>query len=237
VRAFDKPKIWRLVMVGQENGVEFEEECMFTLKGVISSVDLPPIYEKPSMGTAQYKFMRQSLMLTGIGSPTFELAVKAADEIYDIFHREFPEGRLERWQSEWHGAFAGLAMSNRYFTPKRDTPDMIHIPFGTTIDPRGILENMRKEGYVHGEENEVMYYNQQTNQGHTKFIKANPQIFRVGDIVEVQVSFIVVPLKKEKYKMAITLQAVAMLDGSFSQVSIPSLITLLNRICLTKSEI
>ncbi|KAF8895084.1 hypothetical protein BD779DRAFT_1668436 [Infundibulicybe gibba] len=158
-------------------------------------------------------------MLTGIGSPTFELAVKAADEIYDIFHREFPEGRLERWQSERHGAFTGLAMSNRYFTPKRDAPDMIHIPFGTTIDPRGILENMRKEGYVHGEENEVMYYNQQTNQGHTKFVKANPQIFRVGDIVEVQVSFIVVLLKKEKYKMAITLRAVAMLDGSFSQAA------------------
>ena len=46
----------------------------------------------------------------------------------------------------------------------------------------------------------------------------NPQIFRVGDIVKVQVSFITVPLKDNKHKMIVMLQSIALLDASFSQV-------------------
>jgi hypothetical protein len=46
----------------------------------------------------------------------------------------------------------------------------------------------------------------------------NPQIFRIGDIVEAQVSFIVVPLKNDKYKMMVVLRSIALLDTYFSQV-------------------
>jgi len=46
----------------------------------------------------------------------------------------------------------------------------------------------------------------------------NPQIFRVGDIVEAQVSFIAVPLKDKKYKMIVVLRSIALLNGTFSQV-------------------
>jgi hypothetical protein len=46
----------------------------------------------------------------------------------------------------------------------------------------------------------------------------NPQIFRVGDIVEAQVSFIAVPLKDKKYKMIVVLRSIALLNPSFSQV-------------------
>ena len=46
----------------------------------------------------------------------------------------------------------------------------------------------------------------------------NPQIFRIGDIVEAQVSFIAVPLKDKKHKMIIVLCSIALLDATFSQV-------------------
>lgn len=46
----------------------------------------------------------------------------------------------------------------------------------------------------------------------------NPQIFRIGDIVEAQVSFIAVPLKNNKYKMIVVLRSIALLDATFSQV-------------------
>jgi len=46
----------------------------------------------------------------------------------------------------------------------------------------------------------------------------NPQIFRVGDIVEAQVSFIAVPLTDNKHKMIIVLRSIALLDTTFSQV-------------------
>jgi hypothetical protein len=50
-------------------------------------------------------------------------------------------------------------------------------------------------------------------------MKVNPQAFRIGDIVEAQVSFVVVPLKSEGTKMLIVLRSVALLDSAFTQVT------------------
>jgi hypothetical protein len=53
-----------------------------------------------------------------------------------------------------------------------------------------------------------------------RFSKADPTQFRVGDIVEVQMTIITVPLKKDRFKMINQLRTVALLDGSFTDVSI-----------------
>jgi len=45
-----------------------------------------------------------------------------------------------------------------------------------------------------------------------------PQSYRVGDIVEVQLSFVVVPLRNQKYKLVNVLHSIALLEGRFSQV-------------------
>lgn len=45
-----------------------------------------------------------------------------------------------------------------------------------------------------------------------------PQSFRVGDIVAIQVSFVVIPLKGEKRKMLSILRTVTLIDGTFSKV-------------------
>jgi len=44
--------------------------------------------------------------------------------------------------------------------------------------------------------------------------------FRVGDIVEVQITVAAVPVKNNKHKMIIQLRSLALLDGSFADVSI-----------------
>ena len=54
----------------------------------------------------------------------------------------------------------------------------------------------------------------------------NPQIFRIGDIVEAQVSFIVVPLKDNKHKMIVVLRSIALLDPYFTQVRTITIISL-----------
>jgi hypothetical protein len=46
----------------------------------------------------------------------------------------------------------------------------------------------------------------------------DPIIFRSGDIVEVQSTISVVPVKKDRYRMVINLRALAMLDGGPSMV-------------------
>ena len=43
-------------------------------------------------------------------------------------------------------------------------------------------------------------------------------MFRVGDIVQAQVSFVVIPLKGGRRKMISVLRSLALLDGSLSTV-------------------
>ena len=53
-----------------------------------------------------------------------------------------------------------------------------------------------------------------------RFSEADPTQFRVGDIVEIQMTITTVPLKKNRFKMINQLRTVALLDGSFTDVSV-----------------
>ena len=52
-----------------------------------------------------------------------------------------------------------------------------------------------------------------------RFDSCEPQMFRAGDIVQAQVSFVVIPIKGGKRKMLSVLRSVAHLDGRFANVS------------------
>lgn len=51
-----------------------------------------------------------------------------------------------------------------------------------------------------------------------RFIPTSPVKFQVGDIVEVQVSFDVLPLGDGKFKTSMILRSITLLDGSQTQV-------------------
>jgi hypothetical protein len=104
------------------------------------------------------RFLRQGITITGLGTPTFKRSADAAKEIYELFQHQYPKGKLESWSPGTYRGFTTLEISNRYFTLKRDTPDMEHVPFDKLVDPFGILEGMIDTGYVHGEENRVRYF-------------------------------------------------------------------------------
>jgi hypothetical protein len=108
--------------------------------------------------STRFRYLRQSLTITGFGTPTFDAAITSVQDVYDIFQRQFADGKLEGWTPSKFGRHKALDMSNRYFTPKRDAPEMEHVPFDKLVDPHGILENMVQSGYVHGEENIVHYF-------------------------------------------------------------------------------
>jgi hypothetical protein len=52
----------------------------------------------------------------------------------------------------------------------------------------------------------------------TSYEIAKPQSYRVGDIVEVQVSFTVVPLRGQKYKMLSVMRSIALMNNKFTEV-------------------
>ncbi|RDB30758.1 hypothetical protein Hypma_005840 [Hypsizygus marmoreus] len=216
VEAFDKPKAWRLVH-NAKNGEK--EEIVFSIQGSVVAKDLPPIMEKPRMSTTKYRYLRQSITISGLGTPTFEDALRSTTEIYGAFDRTFREGELESWGPSG-GESDALEASNRYLTPRRDAPGVTSVPFGEGVDPKHVLLAMAGNDHVHTEDNEVLYYSRRTDkEGNNVHVSVGPQTFRVGDLVEVQLSFVVVPLKGDKYKMLAVLRSIALLDGQFRQVA------------------
>jgi hypothetical protein len=81
-----------------------------------------------------------------------------------MFDRNVPEESLESWAlTSSTGQGRVFEASNRFFTSKRDAPDMEPVPISPSIDPRGILETLKKGEFIHGEENEVYYYRVREN--------------------------------------------------------------------------
>ncbi|KAF8809428.1 hypothetical protein BYT27DRAFT_7094373, partial [Phlegmacium glaucopus] len=211
VKRFDAPNTLRLVHTNA-NG-RATEEVVFTIQGVLSGKNLPPVTEK-IRSTSQACYLQQGITLIGSGTPTFEEAIDAAQEIYSIFDRNVQDTSLESWSLPSSPITQGRALdaSNRYLTSKQDTPAMASIPIPTMIDPQGILKKLTKEGFLYSKENEVQYY-----QVH-KSDKGTNRNIRIGDIVKIQVSFIAVPLKDNKHKMIVVLRSITLLDQYFSQV-------------------
>ena len=54
----------------------------------------------------------------------------------------------------------------------------------------------------------------------TSFQATGPQIFQLGDIVEVQVSFVAIPLRGKKWKISMILRSISLFEGRFTQVRV-----------------
>lgn len=107
---------------------------------------------------SQARYLRQGIALIGYGTTTFEDAITGAQEIYGMFDRNVPDESLESWGLTRSAQGIVFEASNRFFTSKRDAPDMEPLPISPQIDPLGILEALKKGDFLHGEENEVSYY-------------------------------------------------------------------------------
>ncbi|KAF8075764.1 hypothetical protein FPV67DRAFT_1407739 [Lyophyllum atratum] len=219
VQAMEQPKTWRLVCDG---GGSENEEVVFSVQGSILQKDLPPFLGKPPSVRSKIKYLRQNITLSGLGTPTFRDAMRSTGEIFGLFDRQFNEGFLQPWVATMDpsGGEDLLEASNRYLTPKRDASAASAVEFDHEVDPKGTLQAMAGNDHFHTDDNVVLYYKRRTeDDGRYSYQKIGPQSFRTGDIVEIQVSFVVVPLKGEKYKMISVLRSIAFIDGNFKQVS------------------
>src|SRR5271168_918859 len=70
-----------------------------------------------------------------------------------MFDRNVPEESLESWALTSSTAQGSVfEASNRFFTSKREAPDMEPVPISPSINPHGILETLTKGEFIHGEE-------------------------------------------------------------------------------------
>ncbi|KAF9464695.1 hypothetical protein BDZ94DRAFT_1161583, partial [Collybia nuda] len=96
------------------------------------------------------------------------------------------------------------------------------IPFKKCVDPQNTLQYAAMgSAFVHTTENEVEYFVLNIGNGGSKQFKPmDPALFHIGDIVEAQISFFIVPFKSNyHFKMIHILQAITLLDAKFQKVS------------------
>ncbi|CAA7267778.1 unnamed protein product [Cyclocybe aegerita] len=205
------PRCWKLTYLDNNGGIE---EVVLQVQGIITGSTMPPIKWPFKIEPCQRAYFCQSAALTGFGSESFADAIRCIEEIHNIFARHFPEESLELWNASSSAGYLTIDMANRYFTPRSQaSPDQIISSFA--IDPDGILAACTTDGtLVHTKDNSVEYYEHYQEGEKQQYEAIDPIKFRIGDIAEAQVSFIVIHLKEQKYKMLIVMQALTLLDSS-----------------------
>jgi hypothetical protein len=103
--------------------------------------------------------LRQSLTLTGCGTPTFEQGIRNILEVQNLFDRHIPANKLDECTLVANcGDGLGIHLSNRYFTPRHEAPAEKAVELTSDIDPSGILAALASDQFFHGEQNVVKYY-------------------------------------------------------------------------------
>ncbi|KAK0473082.1 hypothetical protein IW261DRAFT_1423864 [Armillaria novae-zelandiae] len=201
--------VWRLVKGSNDEA----EELVFACTGVVCKVNLPPLVRAPSVGCDKAITLSQSITVTGLGSASFDNAIATLQEIKLTAEREFKHGMLDKWSPSTCRGFPAFTLSNRYFRAMKEGGQHKAVPFSNDVDPIGILQRLGKTDVVHTEDNVVQYFKAQTDdEGKRRFQRARPQLFRIGDVVEVQCSVIVFKAKGTRHRMKLVLRAIALLD-------------------------
>ena len=178
--------------------------------------------------------------MTGLSTPSFQTCVDNLQLIHTMLSRHVPEGTLEPFLPSEFLTHTCIDVSTRYFTSRREDPTGTAISFSPAVDPKGMLRSLSTEDHFHGVDNQVLYYalvaSSKTKQHQCvsqyrysylslitwihRFVTTDPITFRTGDIVEVQTTISVVPVKKDRFRMIVSLRALAMLDNGPSMVSV-----------------
>ncbi|KAG6906386.1 hypothetical protein DXG01_014177 [Tephrocybe rancida] len=169
-----------------------DEEVVFTVYSIIKNKDLTPLRTAPVF--PRIKFLKQSVMLKGLGTSAFDKCMKSTQLIHEAFDRSFPDGQLQEW-NENEGEELAMHIANRFFMPlSKVAPGEHHIPFEKSINLMGVLASVVKKGFVSTEDNGA---------------------FCLSDIVAAELSFAVVPLQGSDYKMLAILRLLLLLDRRF----------------------
>ncbi|KAK7016390.1 hypothetical protein VNI00_018916 [Paramarasmius palmivorus] len=198
------------------------EEMVFTLHGIIMQCDLPPII-RPYGRFVSPKHVQQRVLLTGINTPMFADAIQGLARVDGVLRQAIREEHPRTLAGETEG-YSTVEVANRYFTSKKVAREEHHVGFTKEVDPKGILDDLRGEAFVHTEDNVVEYYQRQVVNDDQRFRKIHPSRITKGDIVEVQLTVNLVELASGKgrntnlqYITKLVLRSITLLDKAYSE--------------------
>ncbi|KAG2002606.1 hypothetical protein CC2G_004782 [Coprinopsis cinerea AmutBmut pab1-1] len=153
--------------------------------------------------------LRQFVRLTGLGSPGFERTGSAFEKVVELFKGTLRTDMMTGAEDRMYEGDPAIDCHARYFTDRELVPQEKHQPFDEVVDPYHILEDIRGTSFIHGPDNKVEYLKKTTEEGETTYTPMDPINVCEGDIVEVTVAFVCVPIKNSQYRFLTALRAIA----------------------------
>ncbi|KAJ7915334.1 hypothetical protein B0H13DRAFT_2324433 [Mycena leptocephala] len=210
---------WRMCV--KTEGDEVMDEVVFRVQGILIKNNLVP-KNTDSCPVRKVGFICQHIEICGLESDTFKEAVAKTEEVNDRFAEHFSSVTVLRLARPKTSLGAALSASNRLFTHKTDAPTEQDNEFAEGVDPTGVLDRLKTRDLIHAPDNMVRYYKcvpDPNKESKVKYETTVPGIFKAGDIVEVQLSFVGIQTGHHEVKVTTRLQAVTLLDASFTKAA------------------
>ncbi|TFK45248.1 hypothetical protein OE88DRAFT_1640182, partial [Heliocybe sulcata] len=198
------------------------EEFNLRAVGMLCAKDLPPQLEPINFKHAYKKqFLTQSVKISGLSSEPFQRILQGIAVIHQHMSRSFKDGTMQDWTPSEFQGHPTIDVASRYFTPTRDLGISLRVPFDSHVDLKKILTKLVDDKWVHTPDNVVEYCQVIRNEGgKLKYVNCDPAVFRIGDIVEVDIGFIAIPIASNQVRLSLMLCSLSLLDATYSDVSI-----------------
>ncbi|TFY51008.1 hypothetical protein EVG20_g11212 [Dentipellis fragilis] len=175
------------------HGRDEQEESVFEVAGVLVQHTLPPILSRNQIPKEKPYLASQSVTIAGLGAECFLASIHAVCNIHTMFSTRYRNLLPFSMETGPSGPF--LSFASWYVTTLKATDRRTGLPFGKAMDPRGVLQEALERKGVHTEDNQVLYFEGLHGERPRQwsFKPCSPDIFAVGQVVQLQVAFGVVP--------------------------------------------
>ncbi|KAJ7733302.1 hypothetical protein B0H16DRAFT_1468139 [Mycena metata] len=205
---------WRLC-IPDEDG-EVNDELVVRLQGIMFKNGLVPRNVQACAANKAH-LLTQHIEICGLDTATFTDSVAKLHTVHERFAQQLAGVEVAPIVDRDVVSTDKFVASNRIFSLKSDVPNEQDNMFEDGVDAAGLLKKIQPTDFIHAPENIVKYFRARAKaEGGTSYLPFYPGGFQVGDIVELQVSFVAMATAKSKVKITTRLQAVTLLDSEYS---------------------
>ncbi|KAJ7016596.1 hypothetical protein C8F04DRAFT_1280984 [Mycena alexandri] len=206
-------KTWRLCVPDEEGDVN--DEVVVRMQGILTKNNLVP-RNVQTCAPNRAQFLTQHVEVCGLDTSTFTDSMARLESIKERFAQQL--AGLEVAPMVEPTEVDKFVASNRVFSLKTDVPCEQDNFFEDGVDSAGLLHKLKRSELIHAPENIVKYFRKKTvDEMNIVYAPFYPGGFQIGDLVELQVSFVAISVNKSIVKITTRLQAVTLLDNKFSQ--------------------